>query len=132
MANSQNHQDSSHRHTSKIKTHWDLEKLGEEPGDLKTNLAPVLAYLERKFADWDYSITPEDYRFRLDEENDKLTLWVEREDILDTSPTPLEIEYSFLMEGGFLAPEAGPALKSLGQVFDLWIPLIREARKKRG
>ena len=132
MTHAQNQHNSLRRQNPKIKTYWDLEKLGPEPGDLKTNLAPVLAYLERKFADWDYWIAPEDYCFKLDEDNDKLYLWVEREDILDTSPIPLEIEYSFLMEGSFLTPEGNPVLKNFNAVFDQWIPLIREARKKSG
>jgi hypothetical protein len=134
MTQSQNRPDSPRRQNGKgrIDSYWDLDKLGQEPGDLKANLAPVFAYLDRKFADWGYTVSRDDYSFRLDEENDRLTLWVEQGDLLDTSPYQLEMEYSFLMEGGFLTAEGNPFLKSFGPVFEQWIPLIKETRKKSG
>lgn len=134
MTQSQDRPDSPRRQNrkGKIDTYWDLDKLGREPDNLKTNLAPVFAYLEHKFTDWDYAVSKDDYGFRLDEEHDRLYLWVEQGDLLDTSPYPLEMEYSFLMEGGFLTEEGNPILKTFGPVFEQWVPLVKEARKKSG
>jgi hypothetical protein len=119
------------RRNAKIKSWWDLESLGPEPAGFRTSLEPVFRYLEGKFADWDYAVGRDDYCFRFDGEKNRLSLWVEQGDLLDTSPYPLEIDASLL--GGDGAAAAGPDFfRPLGETFRLWVPLIREARQKSG
>jgi hypothetical protein len=119
------------RRNPKIKTWWDPETLGPGPAGFKTSLEPVFRYLEGKFADWDYRVEKDDYCFRLDEEKNRLSLWVEQGELLDTSPYPLEIDLSLLDEGR-CAAENSELFRPLGETFRLWAPLIREARRKGG
>jgi hypothetical protein len=58
---------------------------------------------------------------------DTLALWVDQKNGLKTSKEPILIEFSFLMDGGYLT-EDGLYLKAMEVAFDKWIPLIRLRR----
>jgi len=107
---------------------------GTEPsaldlGGIKTKLEPVFYHLGKRFAALNYPISKADYRWHIDPSRDILKLWVKQKDGLDTSKKPIEIEYNFLMDGGFLT-EDGIYLRGIETAFDQWLPLIKAFKRK--
>jgi hypothetical protein len=97
--------------------------------DMEKNMVPVFFILSQQFETLNYKIEKTDYRWHVDSMRDKLILWVEQKNGLNTSKCPIEIEYSFLMDGGFLT-EGGLYLKTLGVAFERWIPHIKALKNK--
>ncbi len=99
-------------------------------GNIQTKLEPVFFHLGKRFKSMKFPISKQDYRWHIDSMSDTLVLWVDQKNGLQTSKQPIEIEYSFLMDGGFLT-ENGIYLKGIEVAFDRWIPLIKAFKNKK-
>jgi hypothetical protein len=114
----------------------DILNKGTEPirfphlSDIQVKLEPVFFHLGKRFEALKYPISKEDYRWHVDGMRDTLALWVDQKNGLKTSKAPILIEYTFLMDGGFLT-EDGIYLKGIEVSFDKWIPLIKALKKKK-